>query len=361
MAVILAKSTDGDAQDRRPQQTTRPPAQQSNDPEWTGNPPLVEPNEDYRISPGDIVDILIDRAPELSGTFRVGANGTILMQYLGRVTVREMTQDDLAVFISDSLRGRYLKNPRVTVNVKQINSHSFFIQGAVNRPGVYQIEGRPSLFKLITVAGGLTENHGSTAFLIRETKQTPTLARTGGSAQKHQGDQPIAKRALPAPVASPSTEYPTAGANAEDESNYELISVNISGLFKGRFDQNTFIEPGTLVNIPPTDVFFVAGEVHAPGSFPLKEGTTLRQAISLAQGTSFKAATSRGVIYRDDPNSGARQEIKVDINAVMTGKKEDVPIFANDIIIVPNSRFKSVGGTLLTAFGVSAARLPRVY
>ena len=42
-----------------------------------------------------------------------------------------------------------------------------------------------------------------------------------------------------------------------------------------------FLEPGDTVNIPPTDVFFVAGEVNQPGSFPLKDGTTLRQAISL--------------------------------------------------------------------------------
>jgi hypothetical protein len=43
----------------------------------------------------------------------------------------------------------------------------------------------------------------------------------------------------------------------------------------------------------------------------------------------------------------------------MSGKKEDVPIMANDIIIVPNSRMKSVGGALLRAFGLnSVTRLP---
>jgi protein involved in polysaccharide export with SLBB domain len=42
------------------------------------------------------------------------------------------------------------------------------VQGAVRRAGLYQIEGQPSLLKLITIAGGLTENYGSTAFIIRE-------------------------------------------------------------------------------------------------------------------------------------------------------------------------------------------------
>jgi protein involved in polysaccharide export with SLBB domain len=79
------------------------------------------------------------------------------------------------------------------------------------------------------------------------------------------------------------------------------------------------------VNIPPAKVFFVAGEVRAPGQFQLKEGTTLRQAISLAQGTTFKAPLNNGVIFRDDPETGKREEIRVDISQVMSGKKPTSP------------------------------------
>jgi len=125
-------------------------------------------------------------------------------------------------------------------------------------------------------------------------------------------------------------------------------------LLKGQFDQNVMIEPGDVVNIPTTDVFFVAGEVRAPGSFPLKEGTTLRQAISLAQGTLFKADTSHGVIFREEPD-GSRHGIRVDVGDVMKGKKEDIVLAANDMVIIPNSRMKSIGGTFLQAFGMSVA------
>ena len=129
---------------------------------------VADVSEDYLINPGDVIDIQVDRAPELSGMRRVTASGTIRMAYLGPVKAQGKTADELASFIANSLSGRYLKNPRVTVTIAQINSHTFFIQGAVNRPGAYQIEGRPSLLTLITVAGGLTENYGSTAFIIRE-------------------------------------------------------------------------------------------------------------------------------------------------------------------------------------------------
>ena len=88
------------------------------------------------------------------------------MVYLGRIKAQGKTADELASFIANSLSGRYLKNPRVTVTIAQMNSHTFFIQ-AVNRRGLSD-RGRPSLLTLIALAGGLTENYGSTAFIIRE-------------------------------------------------------------------------------------------------------------------------------------------------------------------------------------------------
>ena len=75
----------------------------------------------------------------------------------------------------------------------------------------------------------------------------------------------------------------------------------------------------------------------------------------MAQGMKFEAASGRGIIFRDDAN-GKREEMRVDIGAVMNGKKQDVAILPNDIIIVPNSQLKSVGGALLRAFGLTTVQ-----
>jgi polysaccharide export outer membrane protein len=294
---------------------------------------LVSLEQDYRIGANDVIDIQIENAPELSRSFRVTASGTFLMPYIGRVTAVQKTPEELAQFITDGLRGDYLRDPKVTVAVREYNSRSFFIQGAVRSPGVFQIEGKPSLLELITLAGGLAENHGSTAFIIHKLKQ-------------------------PGPASEPKNEVAAtvttgdADAEAEDAPRFELRSVNINGLLKGDFKKDTFVEPGDIVNIPPSDVFFVAGEVNKPGSFVLKEGTSLRQAVSLAQGTTMNAAGDRAVIFREGP-TGKREELKVDVAAVMSGKKPDVPILANDIVMVPNSKMKSVGNAMLKAFGLS--------
>ncbi|HKQ06561.1 MAG TPA: polysaccharide biosynthesis/export family protein [Blastocatellia bacterium] len=313
---------------------------------------MVSPDEDYKIGPRDVIDVQVEKAPELSGTWNVSASGTFLMPYVGRVVAVNKTTEELAALIADRLRGDYLKSPRVKVSVKQYNSRSFFIQGAVRSPGVYQIEGRASLLKLIILAGGLSDNHGSSAFIIREIK----AGGGGETAENNDADAAHARRAGGAVKTVSDGEPKVSGADASDASaeKYELIMVNINGLLKGHFDQNMIVEPGDIINVPPSDLFFVAGEVRAPGSYTLKEGTTLRQAISLAQGTTFNAAASHGIIFREEPGTGKRLDMKVDIGGVMSGKKPDVPIMANDVVIVPNSRMKSVTHMMLSAFGVQA-------
>jgi polysaccharide biosynthesis/export protein len=297
---------------------------------------VVAPDDDYRIGPRDVIEVRIEDAPELSQTFSVKADGTFLMPYLKSIKAEGKTTEELAQFIADGLRGRYLKDPQVLVAVKQFYSRTFFIQGKVSKPGVYQVEGKPSLLKLISIAGGLSENHGSTAFIIREI----------GGKKADSDNMGVAAN----PVADSQDQD-------GDGPDYLVKAINIAGLLKGQGTDISFhLEPGDIVNIPASDVFYVAGEVNAPGQFTLSDGTTLRQAMALAQGSTFNAAPSKGSIFRVDPGTGKREEIKVDINAVMKNRKDDIAIMANDVIIVPNSKGKTIGNAILKAFGLGAAQ-----
>jgi len=343
--LVIAFAPAG-AQTRPQQPKIQPPSQTGAEPSTTPTI-IVAPDQDYRIGARDVIEVRIEDANELSNTYQITADGTFMMPYLKRVKAEGKTPEELSQFISDALRGRYLKDPQVLVVVKQYYSRTFFIQGAVKKPGVYQMEGHPSLLKLLSVAGGLAENHGSAAFIIREVKNnkkgnSPADATPGGN--------------KPASALVANQTGQTASPGEEEMPEYTLMTVNISGLYKGRFDQNAFVEPGDIVNIPQADVFFVAGEVNAPGSFPLSEGTTLRQAIALSQGTTLNAALGSGVIFRTDAQTGKRLEIPVNVGAVMKAKKEDIPILANDIVIVPNSRSKTIGNSILKAVGMGAAQ-----
>lgn len=309
-------------------QTEQTPAQ----PRPAQTPVFVSPESDYRIGPRDVIEIAVEDAPELSCTRDVSAAGNFLMPYLGQMRATGKSPSELAKEIAEGLKGRYLKDPRVNVTIKAYNSRSFLIMGSVRQPGVYQIEGDANLFELIVLAGGLVEPHSAHAFVIRKNKQEAVVKEASTTA---------------------STDAADESGEGSAASHYEMIKVNIKGLLKGYFDQNRPLKPGDIVNIPPSDIFFVAGEVNFPGQFPLKEGITLRQAVSLARGLKYEAAKDRGIIFRENEKTGEQEQIKVDIGAIMSGKAEDMRLMANDVIIVPGSKWKTLSGAMLKGLGVS--------
>jgi polysaccharide export outer membrane protein len=257
------------------------------------------------------------------------------MHFLGRLVVLDKTSEDLSKIIADGLRGRYLFEPRVSVNITELNSRNIYIQGAVNKPGVYQIDGRPHMLQLLVMAGGLLPNYGSTAFIIRRVKVSEEDIKAHETSLKAQNQQQGDEQ-NGAPSDQPKLQ------DAEWLSKqYTLIKLNINGLFKGRFDQNMFLQPGDIVNIPTTETFFVSGQVKAPGSFQLKEGTSLRQAIALAQGFTQTSSPGKGLIFRENPETGKRLELQVDMGAIMAGKQEDMIIYPNDVLVVPASGFRT--------------------
>lgn len=327
---------------------------------------IVAVDEDYRLAPSDVIEIIIEDAPELSGNYRINRAGILPMKFLGSVSVAGKTTDEVTAVVTEGLRGRYLRDPKVYIAVKQYNSRTFFVQGAVKTPGVFVIESQPSLFKLISIAGGLAESHGSTAYIIREKKADPVRLEMKRAGLPLEHDQPASVSTNSSRL-STNTKIPTATSQAiedaraqmtgiDEESEYELITSNIAGLYRGRFENNIIIQPNDLVYIPPSEVFFVVGEVKSPGQFTLREGSSIRQAISLSQGLLFKAASNRAIIFRQDQATGKLNEIPVDIGSIMNGKKEDVLLAPNDVIMIPNSRMKAFAGSMALSMGALFAQ-----
>src|SRR5262249_52168016 len=292
---------------------------------------VIYSDEDYKLAPRDVIEVIVEDAPELSVNYTVNSRGIVPLRFLGPMSVAGQTPEAIGKMITDGLRGRYLQDPKVYVSVKQYNSRTFFIQGAVRNPGVYVVSGKPSLFRLMTIAAGLQENHGLVAYIFRETPAKPEKLETGSS---QTGDDNKLKKIINEAKAEAKGEAKgTAAAPVvEGEPDYEMMTANLGGVLRGRLDNNIIVQPGDLVYIPPADVFYVAGEVKAPGQFHLRQGITLRQAISLAEGTLFKARLAKGIIFRTDAVTGNLTELPVDIGAVMSGKSPDMQIQGNDVI-----------------------------
>jgi protein involved in polysaccharide export with SLBB domain len=113
-------------------------------------------------------------------------------------------------------------------------------------------------------------------------------------------------------------------------------TIDLDAVMKGRVEDIT-LSTGDVIVVPTLDMpqFIVAGEVKKPGTFELKPGMTVGQAAVLFGGIASNASNSRTSIWRLDQTTGRRSTVPIDLEGIMQGKKDDIEIQADDIIIVP--------------------------
>lgn len=111
----------------------------------------------YRIGASDKLVIRVHQVPDLSfEEIRVDAGGQLQFPLIGSIRAQGLTSQELSTQIADALRGRYIRNPQVTVSVAEAANQKVTIDGAVNKPGVYEMRGRTTLLQAVAMAEGAT-------------------------------------------------------------------------------------------------------------------------------------------------------------------------------------------------------------
>ena len=109
------------------------------------------------IGPLDPIGVDVFNIADLSREMQVDASGRISMPLVGTIDARGKTAGELASAIEQSLRGRYVRNPEVTINIKSSVSQVVTIDGQVVEPGLYPVTNQMTLMRVIASARGLTE------------------------------------------------------------------------------------------------------------------------------------------------------------------------------------------------------------
>jgi polysaccharide export outer membrane protein len=144
-------------------------------------PPTIRPvsaDADYRIGPLDVLEITAPQVPEITpevGTVRVSGQGEITLPLVGAMVVNGQTAMELQQAISDRLK-RFVKSPQVSVFVKEYASQRVTVEGEVNQPGIYPIEGRTTLLQALALAHGTTQNAKLTRVAVFRTINGQRLA-----------------------------------------------------------------------------------------------------------------------------------------------------------------------------------------
>lgn len=126
--------------------------------EQLGPPSLVNAGSpEYRLGPYDQVVVEVLGVDELKRDGRIDGAGNFSYPLIGSVHAAGLTPAELAAHIADGLRGRFVRNPQVSVNVREVVSQVVSVDGAVRDPGRYVVSGYMTLQQAIASAHGLTD------------------------------------------------------------------------------------------------------------------------------------------------------------------------------------------------------------
>jgi len=109
------------------------------------------------LGPGDVFEVKVYDEKELSGIYRVSSSGSISFPLIGKVHLEGMTSTDAADLIQGRLGEKYLRNPQVSIFIKEYNSKKISVFGQVNKPGTFKYEDNMSVTQAVSMAGGFTK------------------------------------------------------------------------------------------------------------------------------------------------------------------------------------------------------------
>lgn len=131
----------------------------------------------YVMGAEDVLRILVWNQQNLSGEFVVRPDGKISLPLVGDVMASDKTPEQLASDIEQKLKdGKFLLDPNVTVQVFQVHSKKYFIEGEVNHPGAYDLVVPTTIMQGLVNAGG---------FRDFANKKNIVILRDGGRIVKH--------------------------------------------------------------------------------------------------------------------------------------------------------------------------------
>lgn len=252
---------------------------------------------EYRCGPGDRLAITVFEVEELSGPVSIDADGLIRLPLVGAVAVGGLTTSQIEGRLAERYSANLLQDPQVSVAVEEFGSQPVSVLGAIKGPGVLQLQGTRRLSDVIAMAGGLSEQAGERIL----------ITRPGAD-----------EAAPPLEISVPVKQMLAPGADSK---------------------YNPWIWPHDTIQVETAGLVYVLGSVNRPGGFPIKdqEQITALQAMSLAEGSKPTASLQRAQIIRGLDKT----EIAISVKDVIKGKAPDPILLPNDILYIPDSRFKS--------------------
>jgi polysaccharide biosynthesis/export protein len=252
--------------------------------------PLLAGAGDYVIGEGDSLDVSVWGVKELNFPVKVRPDGKITVPGLGEVVASGMTPSALQAHLSERLK-ELVKNPIVTVSVKEITNSKVYIYGSGVKAAVYDLSRRTTLLQLLCTLPEVKQADLKGAYLLR---------------------------------------------------NGSKVQTDIYRLFVlGETEQDRLLESGDSLFMPLLldRNIYVLGAVNTPKAIEFREGMKVMEAI-LESGGFSKFADQNDVVVR---RKGGREPVSLEVKAKNLFKDGDltqnIDLKAGDYVLVKESFF----------------------
>lgn len=204
----------------------------------------------YNIGADDVIEVDVLGQPEFKTRARVKSDGTLQLPFLGTVNVAGQNSIVLADSIATRLRaGGFYSRPIVNVEIVSYASRYVVVLGEVMTPGLQPVDRGYRVSEIIARSGGIKPTGADYVIVNRE---------KGGE-----------------------------------------LKLPFEKLAKGSDTDDPYVMPGDKVFVPEAELFYIYGQVNAPGVYPLKDGTNLRKAIARGGGLTPSGSEKRVKVYRN--------------------------------------------------------------
>lgn len=206
--------------------------------------------EGYVLGPGDVVEVAVLGRDDFRVRVSVGVDGAIPLPLIKSVQAADRTVVQLREEVARRLvAGGYFVDPVVAVAIASYASRYVVVLGQVATPGLVPIDRAYRVSEILARVGGVQDAAGAEINLRRETGEELTLNLTS--------------------IAT--------GGNAGDP----------------------LVQPGDKLYVAPAKLFYIYGQVTAPGNYPIARGMTLRMALARGGGLTALGSEKKIKVFRD--------------------------------------------------------------
>jgi protein involved in polysaccharide export with SLBB domain len=251
----------------------------------------------FQLGRGDVLQISVYDEPDLTvDGITVRPDGFVSFPLIGDVRAERQSVEDLRRTLTTRLEA-YLKEPKVSVVVRQFASQRYTIIGQVVKPGMYPLDTQITLTQAMARSGGLTQGQFHASSIELADLSHAFISRDG-----------------------------------------EMLPVDFVALFRTgdlRYDVPLWADDYIYIPSGLSEEVYILGEVQRPDMFAFREGMPLSKALVVAKGFTKDADLSQVHVVR---GSLTNPELYVvDLNQILRGEALDVPLESGDIVYIPPS------------------------